>query len=168
MTDLAQLENEILAEITAAGDDAALEAVRVAALGKNGTITALLKTLGTLPPEQRKSQGPLINGMKDRVNAALAARREAFKAAALEARLNTESVDVTLPVREAPFEIGRVHPITQVVDELTAIFADMGFAIAEGPDIETDDYNFTKLNFPEEHPAREMQDTFFFNPNPDA
>src|SRR6516225_3375530 len=124
MTDLAQLENEILAEITAATDEPSLEAMRVTALGKNGTITALLKTLGTLPPERRKSEGPLINGMKDRVNAAL------------EARLNTESVDVTLPVREAPFEIGRVHPITQVIDELTAIFADMGFAIAEGPDIE--------------------------------
>src|SRR5215467_8612980 len=168
MTDLAQLENEILADITAAGDDTALEAVRVAALGKNGTITALLKTLGALPPEERKSQGPLINGMKDRVNAALAERRDAFKAAALEARLNTESVDVTLPAREAPAEIGRVHPITQVIDELTAIFADMGFAIAEGPDIETDDYNFTKLNFPEEHPARAMHDTFFFNPKPDG
>src|SRR3974377_557523 len=168
MTDLTQLENEILADITAAGHDAALEGSRVAGLGKNGTITSLLKTLGTLPPEQRKSQGPLVNGMKDRVNAALAERREAFKAAALEARLNTESVDVTLPVREAPAEIGRVHPITQVIDELTAIFADMGFAVAEGPDIETHDYNLTKLNFPEEHPARAMHDTFFFNPRPDG
>jgi phenylalanyl-tRNA synthetase alpha chain len=168
MTDLAQLENEILAEVAAAADDTALETVRVAALGKNGTVTALLKTLGALSAEQRKSQGPLINGMKDRVNAALAERREAFKAAALEARLNTESIDVTLPVREAPVEIGRVHPITQVIDELTAIFADMGFAVAEGPDIETDDYNFTKLNFPEEHPARAMHDTFFFNPKPDG
>ena len=83
-------------------------------------------------------------------------------------RLNSESVDVTLPVREAPSEIGRVHPITQVIDELTAIFADMGFAVAEGPDIETDDYNFTKLNFPEDHPARDMHDTFFFNPKPDG
>src|ERR1700756_5863461 len=168
MTDLAQLENEILADIAAAGDDAALEAVRVAALGKAGTITALLKALGALPPEQRKSQGPLVNGMKDRVNAALAERREAFKAAALEARLNTESVDVTLPVREAPAEIGRVHAITQVFDEVTAIFADMGFSVAEGPDIETDDYNFTKLNIPEAHPSRDMHDTFFFNPKPDG
>jgi phenylalanyl-tRNA synthetase alpha chain len=168
MTDLAQLENEILADVAGAADDAALETIRVSALGKNGAITALLKTLGTLPPEQRKTQGPLINGMKDRVNAALAERREAFKAAALEARLNTEGIDVTLPVREAPVEIGRVHPITQVIDELTAIFADMGFAVAEGPDIETDDYNFTKLNFPEEHPARAMHDTFFFNPKPDG
>src|SRR5580658_10224119 len=116
MTDTAQLEQTILAEVAAAGDDAALEAVRVAALGKNGSITALLKTLGTLPPEQRKRQGPIVNGIKDRVNAALAARRATFKAAALQARLNTESVDVTLPVRETPAEIGRVHPITQVTD----------------------------------------------------
>jgi phenylalanyl-tRNA synthetase alpha chain len=168
MTDIAQTENEILAEVAGAGDEAALEAVRVSALGKNGSITALLKTLGTLAAEERKSQGPLINGLKDRVNAALAARRDALKAAALAARLNTESVDVTLPVREAPAEIGRVHPITQVIDELTAIFADMGFAVAEGPDIETDDYNFTKLNFPEDHPARLMHDTFFFPAKPDG
>jgi len=168
MAQTAQLEQQILADIAAAGDDAALETVRVTALGKNGAITALLKTLGTLPPEERKTQGPLINGLKDRVNAALADRREAFKRASLEARLNSESVDVTLPVREAPFEIGRVHPLTQVFDEVTTIFADMGFAVAEGPDIETDDYNFTKLNFPEDHPARDMQDTFFFNPKPDG
>jgi len=168
MPETAQLEQQILAEVAAASDEAALEAVRVGALGKNGSITALLKTLGALPPEERKSQGPLINGLKDRVNAALIARREAFKTLALEARLNTETVDVTLPVREAAFETGRVHPITQVIDELTAIFADMGFAIAEGPDIESDDYNFTKLNFPEDHPARDMQDTFFFNPKPDG
>ena len=114
MTDTAQLEQDILAAVAAAGDEAALESVRVAALGKSGSVTALLKTLGTLPPEERKIQGPAINGLKDRVNAALAARREAFKDAALAARLNTESVDVTLPVREAPIEIGRVHPITQV------------------------------------------------------
>jgi phenylalanyl-tRNA synthetase alpha chain len=168
MSETAQLEQQILAEVAAAGDEAALEAVRVSALGKNGSITALLKTLGAMAPEERKTNGPLINGLKDRVNAALVARREAFKSAALEARLNTESVDVTLPVRETPAEIGRVHPITQVIDELTAIFADMGFAVAEGPDIETEDYNFTKLNFPDNHPARDMHDTFFFNPKPDG
>jgi phenylalanyl-tRNA synthetase alpha chain len=168
MSDTAQLETQILADVAAAADEAALETVRVAALGKQGSITALLKTLGTMAPDVRKSQGPLINGLKDRVNTALAERRETFRHAALEARLNTESIDVTLPVREAPFDIGRVHPITQVVDELTAIFADMGFAVAEGPDIETEDYNFTKLNFPEDHPAREMHDTFFFNPKPDG
>src|ERR1700757_3708064 len=168
MSDTTQLEKQILAEIAAAADETALEAVRVAALGKQGSITALLKTLGAMAPEQRKTEGPLINGLKERVNAALAERREAFKDAALEARLNTESIDVTLSVREAPFEIGRVHPITQVTDELTAIFADMGFAVAEGPDIETEDYNFTKLNIPEAHPSRDMHDTFFFNPKPDG
>ena len=168
MSEIPQLEQKTLADIASASDDAALEAVRVAALGKSGSVTALLKTLGGMSPEERKTQGAAINGLKDRVNAALTARRDALKGAALEARLNTESIDVTLPVREAPAEIGRVHPITQVVDELTAIFADMGFAIAEGPDIETDDYNFTKLNFPENHPAREMHDTFFFNPKPDG
>ena len=168
MSDTTQLEKQILADVAAAGDEAALEAVRVAALGKQGSLTALLKTLGAMPAEERKAQGPLINGLKDRVNAALAARREAFRDAALEARLNTESIDVTLPAREAPFDIGRVHPITQVTDELTAIFADMEFAVAEGPDIETEDYNFTKLNFPEDHPARDMHDTFFFDRQPDG
>jgi phenylalanyl-tRNA synthetase alpha chain len=168
MSETAQLEQNILDEVAAAGDEAALEAVRVSALGKNGSITALLKSLGAMAPEERKTKGLLINGLKDRVNAALAARRDTFKSAALEARLNTESIDVTLPVREAPAEIGRVHPITQVIDELTAIFADMGFAVAEGPDIETEDYNFTKLNFPENHPARDMHDTFFFNRKPDG
>ncbi|MGA8969007.1 MAG: phenylalanine--tRNA ligase subunit alpha [Pseudolabrys sp.] len=168
MSDIAKLEKEILASITAAKDEAALEAVRVAALGKSGSVSALLKTLGTMTPDERKLQGPAINGLKDRVTAALVAAKDALAAAALDARLNTETVDVTLPVRETPAEAGRVHPITQVTDELTAIFADMGFAVAEGPDIETDDYNFTKLNFPEGHPAREMHDTFYFPPKPDG
>src|SRR5512143_1154316 len=161
MTDIAQLEKVLLADIASSRDEAALEAVRIAALGKNGSVSALLKTLGTMTPDERKAQGPAINGLKDRVSAAITAAKDALAAAALDARLNTETVDVTLPVREAPTETGRVHPISQVTDELTAIFADMGFAIAEGPDIETDDYNFTKLNFPEGHPAREMHDTFY-------
>ena len=168
MTDISALETEISSAIAAASDEAALETVRVGALGKSGSVTALLKTLGGLSPDERKVQGPAINGLKDRVNAALNARRDSFKGAALDAKLATETVDVTLPVREATAEIGRVHPISQVVDELTAIFADMGFAVAEGPDIETDDYNFTKLNFPEGHPAREMHDTFYFPPKPDG
>src|SRR6266496_1002759 len=158
MTDLRALESELLAAVASASDEAALEAVRVAALGRNGSITALLRALGTMAAEERKQQGPLINGLKDRIVAAIAARRDALRELALDQRLNTETVDVTLPVREPPAEVGRIHPISQVVDELTAIFADMGFAIAEGPDIETDDYNFTKLNFPEGHPAREMHD----------
>src|SRR6478735_5723146 len=168
MSDLAQLESEILTQIAAAGDEAALEAVRVAALGKKGSISALLATLGKMSPDERKTQGAAINLAKDKVSLALTARRDLLKAASLDARLASETIDVTLPVRESPAEAGRIHPLTQVMDELTAIFADMGFSIAEGPDIETDDYNFTKLNFPEGHPAREMHDTFFFKPKPDG
>jgi phenylalanyl-tRNA synthetase alpha chain len=168
MTDLRTLKTELTAAIAAANDEAALENVRIAALGKSGSVSALLKTLGSMTPDERKAQGPLINGLKEAVNTALAARKDALKGAALVERLNTETIDVTLPVREPPAEVGRVHPISQVVDELTVIFADMGFAVAEGPDIETDDLNFTKLNFPEGHPAREMHDTFYFNPKPDG
>jgi phenylalanyl-tRNA synthetase alpha chain len=168
MSDLAKLESEVLNAITAASDEAALEAVRVGALGKKGSISALLATLGKMSPDERKTAGASINAAKDKVTAALAARREVLKNAALDARLASETIDVTLPLRETPAEAGRIHPISQVMDELTAIFADMGFAIAEGPDIETDDYNFTKLNFPEGHPAREMHDTFFFNPKEDG
>ncbi|MFL4982739.1 MAG: phenylalanine--tRNA ligase subunit alpha [Xanthobacteraceae bacterium] len=168
MTDIGQLETELTSAIAAASDEAALEAVRVSALGKKGAISELLRTLGTMTPEERKDHGPLINGLKERVTQAIATRREALKNDALDQRLNTETIDVTLPAREPLTEIGRVHPISQVIDELTAIFADMGFAIAEGPDIETDDYNFTMLNFPEGHPAREMHDTFYFNPKPDG
>ena len=168
MSDVAKLEQQLLADIAAAPDEGALETVRIAALGSNGSITALLKTLGTITPAERREQGPLINGLKDKVNDALAARREALKGATLDARLNTENVDVTLPLREPPTEAGRIHPISQVIDELTAIFADMGFAVAEGPDIETDDLNFAKLNMPEGHPAREMHDTFYFNPKADG
>jgi phenylalanyl-tRNA synthetase alpha chain len=168
MTDLRALETELLAAVAHTADEPALEAVRVAALGRSGSISALLKTLRTMSPEARKEQGPRINGLNDRVTAAIAERRDALKELALDQRLNTETLDVTLPVREPPAEAGRVHPISQVVDELTAIFADMGFAVAEGPDIETDDYNFTKLNFAEGHPARDMHDTFYFNPKPDG
>ena len=168
MSDISDLEQKLLADINAAKDEPALEAVRVAALVKNGAVTALLKTLGSLTPEERKTRGPAINGLKDKVGAAIAARKQALADASLDARLNTEALDVTLPVQEPATETGRVHPITQVIDELTAIFADMGFAVAEGPDIETDDYNFTKLNFPEGHPARDMHDTFYFNPKPDG
>jgi phenylalanyl-tRNA synthetase alpha chain len=164
MSDLTDLESTTLAAIAAAADEAALEAVRVGALGKKGSISALLATLGKMSPDERKSAGAAINSLKDTVADALAARKSVLKEAALEARLKAETLDVTLPTREAPFETGRIHPINQVMDELAAIFADMGFSIAEGPDVENDDYNFTKLNFPPGHPAREMHDTFFFNP----
>src|SRR3954468_8523471 len=162
------LERQVLAAIAGAHDEAALEAVRVGALGKKGSISALLATLGKMSPEERKSEGAKINLAKDAITQALSARRELLKSAALDARLASETIDVTLPLRDPPAEASRIHPLSQVMDELTTIFADMGFAIAEGPDIETDDYNFTKLNFPEGHPAREMHDTFFFNPKPDG
>src|SRR5215468_3683036 len=168
MSNIGALEQEILASVASAKDEATLEAVRVAALGKSGSVSALLKTLGAMTPDERKVQGPAINGLKDRITAAIAAAKDKLAGAALDARLNTEIVDVTLPVREAPAESGRVHPISQVTDELTTIFADMGFSVAEGPDIETDEYNFTMLNFPLSHPARDMHDTFFFNPKPDG
>src|SRR5256714_701325 len=168
VSDLVKLEQSILSQIAAASDEAALEAVRVAALGKKGSISALLSTLGKMSPDERKTEGAKINLAKDTVTQALAARRDILKAAALDARLKSETVDVTLPVREPPAEQGRIHPLSQVFEEVNTIFADMGFSIAEGPDIETDDYNFTKLNFPEGHPAREMHDTFFFNPKSDG
>src|SRR3954454_16836344 len=168
MSDLAALEQTILGQIASASDEAALETVRVAALGKKGSISALLATLGKMSPDERRNEGAKINLAKDNVQQALAARREILKSAALDARLASETIDVTLPLRDSPAEAGRIHPLSQVLDELTTIFADMGFAIAEGPDIETDDYNFTKLNFPEGHPAREMHDTFFFNPKQDG
>ncbi|HEY0441804.1 MAG TPA: phenylalanine--tRNA ligase subunit alpha, partial [Xanthobacteraceae bacterium] len=168
MADPITLEREILAAIDGAADEAALEAVRVAALGKKGSVSELLKTLGAMTPDERKQQGPLINGLKERATEAIAARRRVLKDAALDARLNSETVDVTLPLREPAAETGRIHPISQVIDELTAIFADMGFAVAEGPDIETDDYNFTMLNFPPGHPAREMHDTFYLQPGADG
>ncbi len=159
MPDIESLENDVMAAIAAAADEAALDAVRVSALGKKGRVSELLKSLGSMDAEERKVQGPLINGVKERVAQAIEARRTALHDAALEARLATERVDVTLPV--SPEIRGGIHPISQVMEELTAIFADMGFSVAEGPDIEDDFHNFTALNFPEGHPARQMHDTFY-------
>lgn len=165
MSDIETLETSILAQVDAAGDEAALEQVRVSALGKKGSVSEQMKTLGKMSPEERQVMGPALNGLKTRIADAIASRREVVKRADVEARLAKEKVDVTLPVRPNPVEAGRIHPISQVMDEITAIFSDMGFTVAEGPDIETDYYNFTALNFPEGHPAREMHDTFFFNPD---
>ena len=166
--DIESLEREIANRIAAAEDDTALEAERVAALGKKGAVSELLKGLGKMTQEERKVMGPALNGLKDRLNHAIAEKRTVLKAAELERRLETERVDVTLPTRPSPLETGRIHPVSQVIDEITAIFADLGFAIAEGPDIETDHYNFTALNFPVGHPAREMHDTFFFHEKEDG
>ncbi len=132
MSDLEQLEQTILSEIAAAGDEQAIEAVRVAALGKKGSVSEKLKSLGAMTPEERQLQGPVINGLKNRVAEALTERKTSLRKAAVAARLEREKVDVTLPVRESAASRGRIHPISQVIDEITAIFADMGFSIAEG------------------------------------
>jgi phenylalanyl-tRNA synthetase alpha chain len=158
MADISALQSDLLAQISAASDEAALEAVRVAALGKKGSVSELMKSLGGMSPEERKVQGPLLNGLRDAVTEAIAAAKSALGDAALEQRLASETLDVTLPPR--PENSGTVHPISQVLEEVTAIFAGLGFAVAEGPDVEYDDYNFNKLNIPPDHPARQMQDTF--------
>jgi len=159
MSDIQSLERDILAAINASLDEPALESVRVAALGKKGSISELLKTLGHMSPDERKANGPLFNTLRDRVTDAIVARKSDLATAALNARLASERIDVTLPAR--PESQGTIHPVSQVLDEVTAIFADLGFAVAEGPDIEFDDYNFTKLNIPADHPARQMHDTFY-------
>ncbi len=167
-TDLSTLEADILKAIEGAGDMASLEAVRVGALGKKGSVSQQMATLGKMAPEERKAFGQSVNQVKTRVSEALETRKAKLEGAALEARLTSETADITLPVRLGPLAEGRIHPVSQVMDELIEIFADLGFAVAEGPDIETDDYNFTKLNIPEEHPARQEHDTFYFNPAEDG
>ena len=166
MTDIAALQSEIMAQISGAADEAALEAVRVATLGKKGSVSALLATMGGLSPDERKVKGPQFNGLKDAVTEAITTRKAQLGDAALEARLASEKLDVTLPAR--PENSGTVHPIAQVLEEVVAIFADLGFGVAEGPDVEYDDYNFTKLNIPPDHPARQMQDTFYVAPQADG
>lgn len=160
MSDIQAIQAQLLREIDAANDAGAIEALRVAALGKAGSITALLKTLGGMAPDERQAKGPVIHALRESVTAALAARKAALDAAELEARLAAEAVDMTLPADMPPR--GSVHPVSQVMDELAEIFADMGFAVATGPEIEGDWHNFTALNIPETHPARAMHDTFYF------
>jgi phenylalanyl-tRNA synthetase alpha chain len=157
--DLAPLRDEILARLEEAADLRALDEVRVMALGRKGRVTELTKTLGALPPEERRSAGQAFNALKRQIEEALAARQAVLEERELDARLAAERIDVSLPARERPE--GRIHPVSQVTDEITAIFADMGFAVAEGPDVEDDFHNFTALNFPPDHPARLMHDTFF-------
>ena len=158
-SDLEQLKQDWLGRITSAGDLNALEAERVAALGKQGVVTGLLKTLGRMTPEERTSEGPRIHGLREAVTGAIAARKDALEEKALEQRLATEGLDMTLPV--APIAEGSVHPVSQVMDELAEIFADLGFSVATGPEIEDDWHNFTALNFPPNHPAKAMHDTFY-------
>ena len=159
MNDLSKLQTDLAARIAAAADLAVLEALRVEALGKTGSISELLKTLGKLSPDERRERGPLINGLRDAVAVAIAEKKSALDGADLDARLASERVDLSLPA--PPERRGRVHPTMQVLDEMIAVFAEMGFSLAEGPDIEDDFHNFSALNFPPKHPAREMHDTFW-------
>ena len=158
--DIETLQTELMAAIVSADTLEALEAVRVSALGKQGSVSALLKTMGGMSPEERQAQGPIINGLRESITSALAAKKADLETAELNRRLATERVDMTLPAPDAPR--GTIHAVSQVMDELAEIFADMGFAVAEGPEIEDDWHNFTALNIPETHPARAMHDTFYF------
>jgi len=157
------LKEELLSQVASAADLAALDEIRVTALGKKGRITGLMKELGALSVEEKKARGQALNALKDEIAAALDARKAALAAAHLAKKLEAERIDVTLPVR--PETGGRIHPISQTIDEIVAIFAEMGFTVADGPDIEDDFHNFTALNFPVGHPARDMHDTFYL---PDA
>lgn len=165
---LKALEAAVLSDITATQDLKALDAVRVAAIGKKGRISGLMQQLGKLPPDERKAFGQMVNALKLRVVEALEVRRCELEAAELERRLISEKADVTLPVRPGPLAEGRIHPLSQVFDEINEIFADMGFAVAEGPDIDTDDNCFTKLNIPAHHPARQDMDTFYLKQRSDG
>jgi phenylalanyl-tRNA synthetase alpha chain len=166
MSDLTTLESEILAQVAAAADEAAAEAVRVSALGKKGAISERMATLGKMAPDERKTAGAALNVLKEKVTEALAARKAVLAEAALEARLATEQLDMTLPVRPQPQ--GTIHPVSQVWEEIVQIFGDLGFSVAEGPHIEDDFHNFDALNMPPDHPARQEHDTFYFNEKPDG
>ena len=166
MQNLDGLRQKWTASVEAAGSIDALEAIRVEALGKKGEITGLMKTLGALSPEERKAAGQALNELKDVVSAALDARKALLGDAAIDAKLKSETLDLTLPAR--PEAEGRLHPISQTIDEIIAIFGEMGFSVAEGPDIEDDFHNFTALNIPPDHPARQMQDTFYLPAKPDG
>ena len=152
------MSDALLDQIAKANSLQELDAVRVAALGKSGSVTALLKSLGTMDAETRTAEAPRIHALREQVTAALAARKAALEDADLDRKLATEKVDLSLPVETGPR--GTVHPVSQVMDELAEIFADLGFSVAEGPEIESQWYNFAALNMPENHPARAMQDTF--------
>ncbi|HKL05050.1 MAG TPA: phenylalanine--tRNA ligase subunit alpha, partial [Roseovarius sp.] len=155
------LRDKYLTEIANAGDEAALEDLRVQAVGKKGEISLKMRELGKMTPEERQVMGPKLNALKDEINSALLAKKQGLADAALDARLRTEWLDVTLPTR--PGRNGTIHPVSQVTEEVTAIFADMGFAVAEGPQVESDWHNFDALNIPGHHPARAEMDTFYMH-----
>jgi len=166
--ELDSLKAELLEAVARTSDLGALEEVRVGALGKKGRVSELMARLGAMPPEERRDYGQAVNAVKTAVTEALEAKRETLAATATAEKLAHEGADVTLSVRQGPLAEGRIHPVSQVTDEITEIFADMGFRIAEGPDIETDFNNFTALNIPPEHPARQDHDTFYFAESADG
>ncbi len=155
------LRDKYLKAIAAATDEAALEELRIQAVGKKGEVSLQMRELGKMTPEERQLAGPRLNALKDEINSALAAKKQALGDAALDERLQTEWLDVTLPGR--PRRTGTIHPISQVTEEVTAIFADLGFSVAEGPQVESDWYNFDALNIPGHHPARAEMDTFYMH-----
>ena len=159
MENLDQLREELLAEVSGADTLDALEEIRVSTLGRKGRVTELMKGLGGLDPDERRAAGQALNAVKTAITEAIDARHGGLAASALDAELAADRVDITLPVRPEPE--GRLHPISQTFDEIIAIFGEMGFEVAEGPDIEDDFHNFTALNIPPEHPARQMHDTFY-------
>ncbi|MFN4278099.1 MAG: phenylalanine--tRNA ligase subunit alpha [Ferrovibrio sp.] len=161
MTEIATLAAESEKAVAAAPTLEALEEARLAVLGKKGWLSAALKDLGGLSPDERKARAQMLNEVKDRLGGTIEARKGVLADAAINARLAAEKLDMTLPLSDSHESQGRIHPVSQVIDEITEIFAAMGFSIAEGPDIEDDFHNFTALNIPAEHPARQMQDTFY-------
>jgi len=160
VSDFDQQIEQALSQIASSSSLEALDAARVALLGKSGLVTEQLKQLGKLAPEQRKAHGELVNRAKDRLQAAIALRKSALENAAFDKRLAEERVDITLPGRRA--DLGSVHPVTRALDRIVEIFSSLGYAQAEGPEIEDDYHNFEALNFPPHHPARAMHDTFYF------
>lgn len=157
--DTSALLSDSLAAVERCENTSVLEQLRVDLLGKKGKISDALKSLGAAAPEERKALGASLNEVKEKVQAALEARKAALEESELEARLSAGTIDVTLPARLSAE--GRIHPITQTIEEITAIFADLGFRVMHGPDIEDEDHNFSALNIPESHPARQMHDTFY-------
>lgn len=163
MSEIESLSARALGDIEAAQTPEALDALRVGLLGKQGSITAQLKQLGALPAEQRKAAGEAINRARDAVGEALAARKSVLEDAALDARLAGESIDATLPGRQA--QRGGIHPVSRTLERIAEIFGRLGYELADGPEIEDDRHNFEALNFPPHHPARAMHDTFYFPPD---
>ncbi len=161
MQDYDKLKNEVLIKIKEANSLDDLENLRVQVLGKKGSITSLMKQLGSLEPDKRREAGQILNSLQKNIIESIDNKKSSLEETYLNEKLKNESLDITLPTR--PENIGRIHPLSKTMDEVISIFAQMGFTVAEGPDIESDFYNFTALNIPQEHPARQEHDTFYFN-----